>query len=44
VHELGIPREDLPGLADAAAGRAGNKANPRPATPAEIEELLESIY
>jgi maleylacetate reductase len=44
LHELGVPREDLPGLAEAAAGRAGNQANPRPATPAEIEELLESVW
>jgi maleylacetate reductase len=44
LHELGVPREDLPALAEAAAGRAGNAANPRPATPAEIAQLLESVY
>jgi maleylacetate reductase len=44
LHELGVPREDLPDLAEAAAGRAGNQANPRPATPDEIEELLESVF
>jgi maleylacetate reductase len=44
LHELGVPREDLPELADAAAGRNGNQANPRPATPAEILELLASVY
>jgi maleylacetate reductase len=44
LHQLGVPREDLPDLAEAAAGRAGNQANPRPATPAEIEELLESVF
>lgn len=44
LHELGVPREDLPDLAEAAAGRAGNQANPRPATPAEIEELLVSVF
>ena len=44
LHELGVPHEDLPELAEAAAGRAGNQANPRPATPAEIEELLESVW
>jgi maleylacetate reductase len=44
LRELGVPREDLPELAEAAAGRAGNQANPRPATPAEIEELLESVF
>jgi alcohol dehydrogenase len=44
LRELGVPREDLPDLAEAAAGRAGNQANPRPATPAEIEELLISVF
>jgi maleylacetate reductase len=44
LHELGVPEEDLPGLAESAAGRPGNRANPRPATPAEIEELLRSVY
>jgi alcohol dehydrogenase class IV len=44
LHELGVPREDLPDLAEAAAGRAGNQANPRPASPAEIEELLKSVW
>ena len=33
-----------PELAEAAAGRAGNQANPRPATPTEIEELLRSVW
>ena len=44
LRELGVPEADLPELAEAAAGRPGNKANPRPATPAEIEELLRSVY
>ena len=30
--QLGVPEADLPELAEAAAGRPGNKANPRPAT------------
>ena len=42
--ELGVPESDLPELAAAAAGRPGNQANPRPATPHEIEELLRSVY
>jgi alcohol dehydrogenase class IV len=41
---LGVPREDLPELAEAAAGRNGNRANPRPATAAELLELLSSVY
>jgi alcohol dehydrogenase class IV len=44
LREFGVPREDLPEIAAAAAARAGNKANPRPAQPAEIEELLTSIW
>jgi maleylacetate reductase len=44
LRELGVPEEDLPELAVAAAGRPGNQANPRPATADEIEELLRSVY
>jgi maleylacetate reductase len=44
LHELGVPAEDLPRLAESTAGRPGNRANPRPATPAEIESLLRSVY
>ena len=44
LHELGVPEADLPQLAETAAGRAGNQANPHPATPAEIAVLLESVY
>jgi maleylacetate reductase len=44
LRDFGIPPEELPEVADAAAQRAGNQANPRPATPAEIEELLRSIW
>ena len=44
LRDLGVPHADLPGLAAAASERAGNAANPRPATPAEIEQLLESIW
>jgi maleylacetate reductase len=44
LRDRGVPEGDLPELAAAAAERAGNRANPRPATPAEIEELLVSIW
>jgi len=44
LHELGVPEADVPELAAAAAGRPGNQANPRPATPDEIEALLRSVY
>ena len=44
LRELGVPEHDLPELAVAAAQRAGNQANPHPATPAEIEQLLRSVW
>src|SRR5207245_945903 len=44
LRELGVPEEDLPELAAAAAARPGNQANPRPATPDEIEQLLRSVW
>jgi alcohol dehydrogenase class IV len=44
LRDFLIPKDDLPAVAEAAAARAGNLANPRPATPAEIEELLASIW
>lgn len=44
LRDLGVPREDLDALAEAVAGRAGAKANPRPAGPAEIAELLRSVW
>src|SRR5436190_7281070 len=36
LRDLGVPEEDLPSLAEAAAARPGNQVNPRPATVAEI--------
>ncbi len=44
LRDLGVPEQDLPELAAAAARRAGNQANPHPATPAEIERLLRSVW
>jgi maleylacetate reductase len=44
LRELGVPEADLPELAAAAAERGGNLANPRPASPAEIEQLLRDVY
>jgi maleylacetate reductase len=44
LRDFGVPEEDLPAVAAAAAQRAGNKAMPQPAAPAEIEALLRSIY
>jgi alcohol dehydrogenase class IV len=44
LRDFGIPEEDLPALAAAAAQRGGNQANPRPASPDEILVLFRSIY
>jgi alcohol dehydrogenase class IV len=44
LRDLGVPEDGLPAVAELAAGRMGNTRNPRRATPAEIEELLRSIY
>ena len=44
LRDYGIPEEDLDDVAAATAQRAGAKANPRPASPAQIAELLRSIY
>jgi alcohol dehydrogenase class IV len=44
LRDFGVPEEDLPAVAEAAAQRAGNLANPRPATPGEILALLETIW
>jgi maleylacetate reductase len=44
LRDLGVPEPDLPELAEAAAGRAGNRANPQPATADEIEALLRSVW
>jgi maleylacetate reductase len=43
LTELGVPERDLASLAASAAGRGGNLANPRPASPDEIERLLRSV-
>jgi maleylacetate reductase len=44
LRDFGVPELDLPELADAAASRGGNAANPRVATPAELRTLFESIW
>jgi maleylacetate reductase len=44
LRDFGVPEDGLPAVAEAAAGRTGNRRNPRPATAAEIEALLHSIY
>jgi maleylacetate reductase len=44
LRDFGVPEEELPEIAAATVERAGAKANPRNASPAEVEELLQSIY
>ncbi|HEV3407552.1 MAG TPA: iron-containing alcohol dehydrogenase [Gaiellaceae bacterium] len=44
LRDLGVPRDELDDVAEAAAERAGARANPRPATSAEIAELYRSIW
>ena len=44
LREYGVPEDELDEVAEATAVRAGARANPRPASPADIAELLRSIY
>jgi maleylacetate reductase len=44
LRELGVPEDELDEVAAAVVQRAGAKANPRRATPAEVAELLRSVW
>ena len=44
LRELGVPEDELQALGAKAAARAGNQANPRPATPDEVAELYRSVW
>src|SRR5204863_2996730 len=44
LRSHGVPDEDIDELGFAASQRGGAKANPRPATPAEVAELLRSVW
>jgi maleylacetate reductase len=44
LRDFGVPEEDLPEVAEAVVVRAGAKANPRPVSAAEAEELLRSMW
>jgi maleylacetate reductase len=44
LRDWGVSEDDLPELAAATVQRAGAKANPRPASAAEVEQLLHNIY
>jgi maleylacetate reductase len=44
LRDLGVPEKDLDELGHAASQRGGAKANPRQAEPAEVAELLRSVW
>jgi alcohol dehydrogenase class IV len=44
LRDLRVPEDELEAVAAAAAQRAGNRHMPRPATAAEIGQLLRSIW
>jgi maleylacetate reductase len=44
LRDYGVPREDLPRVAQVAAERAPAKANPRPAPPEAVLKLLQSVW
>jgi maleylacetate reductase len=44
LRDFGIPEKDLSSVAATVVERPGAKANPRPATPDEVEALLRFIY
>jgi alcohol dehydrogenase class IV len=44
LRDLGIPEAELGAAATEVAARPAARSNPRPATPADIEALLRSIW
>jgi maleylacetate reductase len=44
LRDLGVPEDELGEVAEAVVARPGAKANPRPASAAEIAELLRSVW
>jgi len=44
LRDYGVPEDDLDDVARMVVERPGAKANPRPATPEEVEELLRSAW
>ena len=44
LRDFGVPEGDLAELSEATAARGGAKANPRPASPREIEELFREVW
>ena len=44
LRDFGVPEQDLDEVGAKAAARPGARANPRPATPEEISQLLRSVW
>ena len=44
LREFGVPEDELRSVAEAAAARSGARANPRPAPPEAIEEILRGLW
>jgi len=44
LRDLGVPENELAEVAEATAVRGGAQANPRPASPPQIEELLRTVW
>jgi len=44
LRDLGVPEDELDAVAEVAAARPGNRANPRQASAAEIAALLRAIW
>jgi maleylacetate reductase len=44
LRDLGVPAEDLDELAADVSTRPAAQANPRPATPADVAELLRTVW
>jgi maleylacetate reductase len=44
LRDFGVPEDELAEVAEAVVQRPGAKANPRRATPTEVEELLRSAW
>jgi maleylacetate reductase len=44
LRDYGVPKEELPLVAEEAAARPGARANPRTASPADVLELLREMW
>jgi alcohol dehydrogenase class IV len=44
LRDFGVPEGDLDQLAVVIAARPGTRANPRPASPVEVAQLLRSMW